>query len=157
MAQMVDILLMQSFAGGIVIAAILLARRFLLRRARAQWMYALWLIAALRLLAPLQLPAPWLSADASPIWAPETVVVSFSERPAGRRRRPGRQAARQRNPLRAHRPLRLPRAPLKPHPPLPLPLRMLHPGKKPHLACGWPARCLRRRTYAPSTRVVTPG
>ena len=82
MAQMVDILLMQSFAGGIVIAAILLARRFLLRRARAQWMYALWLIAALRLLAPLQLPAPWLSADASPIWAPETVVVSFSE-PAG--------------------------------------------------------------------------
>lgn len=83
MAQMVDILLMQSFAGGIVIAAILLARRFLLRRARAQWMYALWLIAALRLLAPLQLPAPWLSADASPIWAPETVVVSFSE-PAGR-------------------------------------------------------------------------
>ena len=41
MKQAVDLLLSQSIAGGIVIAAVLLIRAVLLRRASARWVYAL--------------------------------------------------------------------------------------------------------------------
>ena len=78
MKQAVDLLLSQSIAGGIVIAAVLLIRAVLLRRASARWVYALWLVAAIRLLLPLQWPV-WPSTQIGPALSPETIAIALAE------------------------------------------------------------------------------
>ena len=80
MKQAVDLLLSQSIAGGIVIAAVLLIRAVLLRRASARWVYALWLVAAIRLLLPLQWPV-WPSTQIGPALSPETIAIALAESP----------------------------------------------------------------------------
>ena len=79
MKQAVDLLLSQSIAGGIVIAAVLLIRAVLLRRASARWVYALWLVAAIRLLLPLQWPV-WPSTQIGPALSPETIAIALAFR-----------------------------------------------------------------------------
>ena len=80
MKQAVDLLLSQSIAGGTVIAAVLLIRAVLLRRASARWVYALWLVAAIRLLLPLQWPV-WPSTQIGPALSPETIAIALAESP----------------------------------------------------------------------------
>lgn len=56
MSAAVDLLIVQSLAGSGVILLTLLVRRAWSHRVSARFMYALWLLAAIRLALPLELP-----------------------------------------------------------------------------------------------------
>ena len=56
MQAVVDTLAMQSLAGGGVILCMLLVRKLCAEVVNSRLIYALWLIVALRLIIPLELP-----------------------------------------------------------------------------------------------------
>lgn len=56
MRTIVNTLMVQSAAGGLLIAFMLLVRKLCAEKISARLMYALWLLVALRMLVPLELP-----------------------------------------------------------------------------------------------------